>query len=91
MSNPPIVHYSMLCNPRKDGDGKVLAKELEERLKEVLSSLGTGMKLKSCRYLSDGDIKATMEVPGPLAATLTDTLYASEEELDVDIMEAGKD
>lgn len=91
MSNPPIVRYSMLCTPWKDGDGKELAKELGARLKAVLTSLGTGMKLKSCRYLSDGDIKATMEVPDRLAATLTYALYDLEEELEVDIMEAGKD
>lgn len=25
---PMTVHYSMLCNPRKDGDGRTLATEL---------------------------------------------------------------
>lgn len=85
-----FIPYSMLCNPRKDGDGKELARELRKRLKEVLYCWGDLIRIKSCRYLSDGDIRVRMEVPDMLKQTLTDTLYANQEEMDIDIMEAGE-
>ena len=86
-----FVPYSMLCTPRKDGDGKELAMELRKRLKEVLYCWGVSIRIKSCKYLSDGDIRVRMEVPDMLKHTLTNTLYANQAEMDIDIMEAGED
>ena len=88
MITTPFVPYSILCTSRKDGDGKALAKELRGRLKELLSS---GATLKSCRYLSDGDIRITMSVPAGMVQSITDTVYTSESVLEIDIMEAGPD
>jgi len=86
-----FIPYSMLCNPRKDGDGKELARELKKRLNEVLYCWGSLIRIKSCRYLSDGDIRVRMEVPDALKQTLTSTLYGNQAELDIDITEAGED
>lgn len=85
------IPYSMLCTPRKDGDGKELARELQKRLGEVLYCWGDFARIKSCRYLSDGDIRVRMEVPDMLKKTLTSTLYANREEMDIEILEAGED
>ena len=61
MSNRDDIHYSMLCTPSKDGDGRKLASELRDRLKETIESFAVdrntdhrAIRLKSCCYLSDG-------------------------------------
>ena len=91
------VHYSMLCNPRKDGDGRALAEELRKHLAESLVALTVNKKkdefvrMTSCRYLSDGDIRVCFIMDDMMPQELTDYLYAHQDELGIDIMEAGKD
>jgi hypothetical protein len=88
----------MLCTPRKDGDGGKLASELRGRLKEAIESFAVdrnadhlAIRLKSCRYLSDGEIRATFAMPGAMESGFTEYLYGREDVLDIDIMEAGAD
>lgn len=91
------VHYSMLCNPRNDGDGRALAEELRKHLTESLVAFTLNKKkdefvrMTSCRYLSDGDIRACFIMGDMMPQQLTDYLYAHQDELGIDIMEAGKD
>lgn len=91
------VHYSMLCTPRKDGDGRALAEELRKRLSESLVAFTLDKKkdefvrMTSCRYLSDGDIRVCFIMGETMPQQLTDYLYAHQDELEIDIMEAGKD
>ena len=86
-----FCRYSMLCNPRSDGDGKALASQLKARLKDLLVPYGSHVKLVSCRYISDGDIKVKFSVESMSVDSLTDLLYANESTLDIDILEAGED
>lgn len=91
------VHYSMLCNPRNDGDGRALAEELRKHLAESLVALTVNKKkdefvrMTSCRYLSDGDIRVCFITGDMMPQELTEYLYAHQDELGIDIMEAGKD
>jgi hypothetical protein len=91
------VHYSMLCTTRNDGDGRVLAEELRKHLTESLVALTLNKKkdefvrMTSCRYLSDGDIRVCFIMGDTMPQQLTDYLYAHQDELGIDIMEAGKD
>lgn len=98
MPNQDEIRYSLLCTPRKDGDGKKLASELRVRLKETIESFAVdrnadhrAIRLKSCRYLSDGEIRATFAMPDTMASGFTEYLYDRADVLDVDIMEAGED
>lgn len=99
MPNPNAVHYSMLCTPRKDGDGNKLASELRKRLDEELNSFAIAVnmscesyvRITSCRYLSDGEIKVTFLMDDSLPRRLTEYLYDRADVLDIDIMEAGAD
>ena len=98
MPNQDDIRYSLLCTPRKDGDGRKLASELRGRLKEAIESFAVdrnadhlAIRLKSCRYLSDGEIRATLAMPGTMAFGFTEFLYDRADVLDVDIMEAGED
>lgn len=47
--------------------------------------------MTSCRYLSDGDIRVCFIMGDMMPQQLTDYLYAHQDELGIDIMEAGKD
>lgn len=47
--------------------------------------------MTSCRYLSDGDIRACFIMDDNSAQKLTGFLYDHQDELDIDILEAGKD
>ncbi|GEM_PF-5492427 len=91
------VHYSMLCNPRKDGDGKAIAEDLRKRLRESLVAFTADKKkdefvrITSSRYLSDGDIRVCFIMDDNSAQKLTGFLYDHQDELDIDILEAGKD
>ena len=93
------VSYYMLCSPRLDGDGNELAIKLKEGLTKALAELATLMevssgetvKLVSCQYLSDGEIKVHIKVSDNLAVYLTKYLYTKQDELGIDILEAGKD
>ena len=91
------VHYSMLCNPRNDGDGRVLAEELRKHLTESLVAFTVNknkdefVRMTSCRYLSDGDIRVCFIMGDNSAQKLTGFLYDNQDELDIDILEAGKD
>lgn len=40
------VHYSMLCNPRNDGDGRAIAEELRKQLTESLVAFTVNKKKK---------------------------------------------
>ena len=100
MTNPvkPVaVHYSMLCNSRKDGDGRAIAEELRKQLAESLVAFTVNKKkdefvrMPSCRYLSDGDIRVCFIIGDMMSQQLTDYLYDHQDELDIDILEAGKD
>ena len=86
-----FIPYSMLCTPRKDGDGKELAKKLRKRLKDIFFCWGDFLEIKSCRYMGDGEIKVRMAVPDMLKTTLTNQLSANTEKLDIDILDAGAD
>jgi hypothetical protein len=90
----------MLCTPRKDGDGKKLASELRKRLDEELISFAIAVnmswesyvRITSCRYLSDGEIKVTFLMDDLFPRSrLTEYLYDRADVLDIDIMEAGED
>lgn len=91
------VHYSMLCTPRNDGDGRTLAEELRKHLTESLVAFTTNKKkdefvrMTSCRYLSDGNIRVCFIMGETMPQQLTDYLYSHQDELDIDILEAGKD
>jgi len=93
------VSYSMLCSPRKDGDGKKLAAGLKERLTMTLAKFAIDMNvtldeminMTSCRYRSDGEIKVRIKVSNPLVKYLTSYLYTKQDDLEIDILEAGKD
>lgn len=93
------VHYSMLCNPRNDGDGRTLATELRKTLDKLLNSFaidsnmqwGEFVRITSCRYLSAGDIRVCFIMDDKSAKKLTDYLYGHQDELEIDILEAGKD
>ena len=92
------MRYSLLCTPRKDGDGRKLASELRGRLKETIESFAvdrnadhSAIKLKSCRYLSDGEIRATFTMPDTMEFGFTEFLYDRADILDIDILEAGED
>jgi hypothetical protein len=91
------VHYSMLCNPRNDGDGRAIAEELRKQLTESLVAFTVNknkdefVRMTSCRYLSDGDIRVCFIMGDTMPQQLTDYLYAHQDELGIDIMEAGKD
>lgn len=93
------VHYSMLCNPRKDGDGRALATELRKTLDKLLTAFAIQSKMQweefvritSSRYLSDGDIRVCFIMDDNSAQKLTGFLYDHQDELDIDILEAGKD
>ena len=98
MANQDDIRYSLLCTPRKDGDGRKLASELRVRLKETIESFAVdrntdhrAIRLKSCRYLSDGEIRATFAMPGTMESGFTEYLYGREDVLDIDILEAGED
>ena len=43
---PMSVHYSMLCNPRKDGDGRTLATELRKPLDKLLTAFAIQSKMQ---------------------------------------------
>ena len=93
-----FISYSLLCTPRKDGDGRKLASELRVRLKETIESFAVdrnadhlAIRLKSCRYLSDGEIRATFAMPGTMESGFTEYLYDRTDVLDIDILEAGED
>lgn len=87
----------MLCNPRNDGDCRAFAEELRKHLTESLVSFTVNKKkdefvrMTSCRYLSDGDIRACFIMDDNSAQKLTGFLYDHQDELDIDILEAGKD
>lgn len=91
------VHYSMLCNPRKDGDGRALAEELRKHLSESLVAFTLDKKkdefvrITSSRYLSDGDIRVCFIMDDNSAQKLTGFLYDHQDDLGIDILEAGKD
>lgn len=93
------VHYSMLCTPRKDGDGRTLATELRKTLDKLLTAFAIQSKMQweefvritSCRYLSDGDIRVCFIMDDNSAQKLTGFLYDHQDELGIDILEAGKD
>lgn len=93
------VHYSILCNSRKDGDGRTLAAELRKNLDNLLNSFAIDsnmqwsefVRMVSGRYLSDGDIKVCFIMDDKSAQKITDYLYGHQDELDIDIIEAGKD
>jgi hypothetical protein len=98
MPNQDEIRYSLLCTPRKDGDGRKLASELRVRLKETIESFAVdrnadhrAIRLKSCRYLSDGEIRATFAMPGTMKSVFTEYLYDRTDVLDIDILEAGED
>lgn len=99
MPKPNAVHYSMLCTPRKDGNGKTLASEVRKRLDRELISFAIAVnmswesyvRITSCRYLSDGEIKVTFLMDDSLPRRLTEYLYDRADVLDIDIMEAGED
>ena len=93
-----FIPYSLLCTPRKDGDGRKLASELKDRLKETIESFAVdrnadhlAIRLKSCRYLADGEIRATFAMPGTTESGFTEYLYDRTDVLDIDILEAGED
>lgn len=96
---PMAVHYSMLCNPRKDGDGRTLATELRKPLDKLLTAFAIQSKMQweefvritSSRYLSDGYIRVCFIMDDNSAQKLTAFIYDHQDELDIDILEAGKD
>ena len=49
------------------------------------------VRITSSRYLSDGDIRVCFIMDGNSAQKLTGFLYDHQDELDIDILEAGKD
>lgn len=93
------VHYSMLCNPTKDGDGRTLATELRKAIDKILTSFaiqsnmqwGEFVRITSSRYLSDGEIRVCFIMDENSAQKLTEFLYDHQDELGIEIMEAGKD
>ena len=98
MADQDDIRYSLLCTPGKDGDGKELASELRDRLKETVESFAVdrnadhlAIRLKSCRYLSDGEIRATFAMPDTMESGFTEYRYDRADVLDIDILEAGKD
>lgn len=60
--NDVFIKYSMLCNPTMDGDGPTLAAALRSSMKALIKPYGQQVSLKSCRYLSDGEIRAKFSV-----------------------------
>ena len=89
--NDVFIKYSMLCNPTMDGDGPTLAAALRASLKALIKPYGHRVSLKSCRYLSDGEIRAKFSVEAMSESSLTDLLYSSQEQLGIEILEAGAD
>lgn len=49
------------------------------------------VRITSSRYLSDGDIRVCFIMDDNSAQKLTGFLYDHQDELDIDILEAGKD
>lgn len=89
--NDTFVKYSMLCNTTMDGDGPTLAAALRASLKAVIKPYEQHVSLKSCRYLSDGEIRAKFSVEAMSEVSLTDLLYSSQDKLGIEILEAGAD
>lgn len=89
--NDVFVKYSMLCNPTMDGDGPTIAAALRASLKSIIKPYEHLVSLKSCRYLSDGEIRAKFSVEAMSVSSLTDLLYCHQTDLGIEILEAGQD